>query len=86
MHALGVSMNIQRSVSRDQQQEAGQVYKRIKIMQTDAVHEFVGVIAKFGSSATLNRSTSHPKFEQTRIPTHDLQMMTVYFMSIRRLR
>ena len=32
-----------------------------------------------------NRSTTHPKFDLTRVQTHDLQIMTVHFMSLRRL-
>ena len=39
----------------------------------------------FGSSMTLDRSTTHPKFDPTGVRTHDLQIMTVYFMSLRRL-
>ena len=39
----------------------------------------------FGSSTTWNRSTTHPKFNPTGVWTHDLQIMTVHFMSLRRL-
>ena len=31
----------------------------------------------------LNRSITHPKFNPTMIPTHDLQIMTMHFMSLR---
>ena len=30
-----------------------------------------------------DRSTTHPKFNPTRIQTHDLQITTVHFMSLR---
>ena len=36
----------------------------------------------FGSSTTWDRSTTHPKFDPTGIRTHDLQIMTVHFMSL----
>ena len=39
----------------------------------------------FGSSTTWDRSTMHPKFDTTGVRTHDLQIMTVHFMSLRRL-
>ena len=38
-----------------------------------------------GSSMTLGRITTHPKFDPTGDRTHDLQIMTVHFMSLRRL-
>ena len=39
----------------------------------------------FGSSPTQCRSTTHPKFDPMGVRTHDLQIMTVHFMSLRRL-
>ena len=39
----------------------------------------------FSSSTTWDRSTTHPKFNLTGVRTHDLQIMTVHFMSLRRL-
>ena len=30
----------------------------------------------------LDRSTTHPEFNQTGVRTHDLQIMTAYFMSL----
>ena len=39
----------------------------------------------FGSSTTQDRSTMHPKFDPTGVQTHDLQIMTVHFTSLRRL-
>ena len=39
----------------------------------------------FGSSTTWDKSTTHPKFDQTWARTHDLQIMTAHFMSLRRL-
>ena len=39
----------------------------------------------FNSSTTWDRSTTHPKFDPTRVRSHDLQIMTVHFMSLRRL-
>ena len=39
-----------------------------------------------GSSTTYrDRSTTHPKFDPTEVQTHDLQIMTIHFMSLRRL-
>ena len=38
-----------------------------------------------GLNATWDRSTTHPKFHATRVQTHDLQIMTVQFTSLRRL-
>ena len=35
----------------------------------------------FGSSTTQDRSTTHPKFDPIGVRTHDLQIMTVQFMS-----
>ena len=35
------------------------------------------------SSTTWGRSTTHPKFDSTGVRTHDLQIMTVYFMSLK---
>ena len=35
----------------------------------------------FSSSTTWDRSTTHPKFDPTGVRTHDLQLMTVIFMS-----
>ena len=32
----------------------------------------------FGSSTTWDRSTTHSKFDPTRVQTHDLQIMTVH--------
>ena len=43
------------------------------------------VIFIFGSCTTYDRSTRHPKFNPNRIRIHDLQIMTVHFMSLRRL-
>ena len=37
------------------------------------------------SSTTEDRSTMHPKFNLNGIRTHDLQIMTVHFMSLRHL-
>ena len=37
----------------------------------------------FDSSTTWDRTTTHPKFDWVR--THDLQIMTAHFMSLRRL-
>ena len=42
-------------------------------------------IIVLGSSTTLDRNTMHPKFDLTGVQTHDLQIMTVHFMSLRRL-
>ena len=39
----------------------------------------------FGSNTNWDRSTTHPKFEPTGVRSHDLQIMTVHFMSLRRL-
>ena len=39
----------------------------------------------FGSSTTWDRSTMHPKFDPIGVRTHDLQIMTVHFMSVRLL-
>ena len=39
----------------------------------------------FSSSTTWDRTTTHPKFDPTGVRTHDLQIMTVHFMSLRRL-
>ena len=39
----------------------------------------------FGSSTTEDRSTTHNKFSPAGVWTHDLQIMTVHFMSLRRL-
>ena len=39
----------------------------------------------FSLSTTWDRSTTHPKFDLTGVQTHDLQIMTVHFMSLRRL-
>ena len=39
----------------------------------------------FDSSTTWDRSTTHFKFDPTGVRTHDLQIMTVHFMSLRRL-
>ena len=36
-----------------------------------------------GSSTTQDRSTTHPKFNLTGVQTHDFQIMTVHFMSLR---
>ena len=38
----------------------------------------------FSSSTTYDRSTMHPKLDPTGVQTHDLQIMTVHFMSLRR--
>ena len=38
----------------------------------------------FSSSTTWDRSTTHPKFDPTGVRTHDFQIMTVHFMSLRR--
>ena len=40
---------------------------------------------RFSSSTTWDRSTTQPKFDPTRVRTYDLQIMTVHFMSLRRL-
>ena len=37
----------------------------------------------FGSSASWDRSTTHLNFDLTVVRTHDLQIMTVHFMSMR---
>ena len=37
----------------------------------------------FGSSTTSDRSTMHPKFNPTRVQSHNLQIMTIHFMSLR---
>ena len=37
----------------------------------------------FISSMTKDRSTKQPKFNLTGVRTHDLQIMTVHFMSLR---
>ena len=39
----------------------------------------------FGSSMIQGRSTMHPKFDLSGVRTHDLQIMTVHFMSLRLL-
>ena len=41
-------------------------------------------IDMFSSSTTWDRSTMHPKFDPTGARTHDLQIMTVHFKSLRR--
>ena len=33
----------------------------------------------------LDRSTTHPNFDPTGVQTHDIQVMTVHFMSLRLL-
>ena len=50
------------------------------LRQTDAL-----AIDIFGSSTTKDRSTTHPKFNLTGVRTHNLQIMTVHFMSLRSL-
>ena len=40
-------------------------------------------IFMFSSSTTWDRSTTHSKFDSTGVRTHDLQIMTVHFMSLR---
>ena len=42
-------------------------------------------ISFFGSSRTYDRSITHPKVDLTEVRTHDLQLMTVHFMSLRSL-
>ena len=39
----------------------------------------------FSSCMTWDRSTTHPKFDPIGVRTHDLQIMAVHFMSLRRL-
>ena len=39
----------------------------------------------FGTSTTWDRSTTHLKFDPTGVRTNDHQIMTVHFMSLRRL-
>ena len=40
----------------------------------------------FGSRMTLSElSTTHPKFNQTRVQTHDFQTLTLHFMTLRHL-
>ena len=57
-------------------------------MQTSGFQENWGLIQDlpvnyiFSSSTTWDRSTMHPKFDLTRVRTHDLQVMTVHFMSL----
>ena len=43
------------------------------------------LIVYFWIQYNLDKSTTHPKFDPTGIQTHDLQIMTVHFMSLRRL-
>ena len=35
----------------------------------------------FGTSTTLERSTTHPKFDPTGIGTHDLHIMKIHFVT-----
>ena len=49
------------------------------MMNTIVVHYM------FSLSTTWDRSTMHSKFDPTGVRTHDLQIMTVHFMSLRRL-
>ena len=49
------------------------------------IHFIYIILFMFSSSTTWDRSTTHPKFDPTGIRTHDLQIMTVHFMSLRRL-
>ena len=39
----------------------------------------------FSSTTTWDRNTMHLKFDPTGVQTHDLQIMTVHFMSQRLL-
>ena len=39
----------------------------------------------FGSRTTYGRSTTYPKFDLTGARTHDLQIMTAHFLSLRRV-
>ena len=48
------------------------------------LHEQIQAEDILGWSMTLDRSTSHPKlFDRSEVWTHDLQIMTVHFMSLR---
>ena len=40
---------------------------------------------KFSSSTTWDRSATHPKFDPIGVRTHNLEIMTVHFKSLRRL-
>ena len=67
--------------------DIGKLYKLKKTKQrwsmtnTYMYSQIVSIWIKYDS----DRSTTHPKFGPTGVRTHDLQIMTVHFMSLRRL-
>ena len=55
-------------------------------MYPDAVDAWCSTkISIFWIKYDLGRSTTHPKFDPTGIQTHDLQIMTAHFMSLKHL-
>ena len=46
------------------------------------IHGIPRHFCMFSSSTTWDRSTTHPKFDPTRVPTHDLQIMTVHLSHV----
>ena len=44
--------------------------------------KYIQIIFYFWIKDDLDRSTMHTKFDPTEVRTHDLQIMTVHFMSL----